>query len=1018
MCDKEDLLTGNAAAPRALRAASTQPSNLTGTTRSQANRLGSEPPSDARSFIEENEVYRSAKFSTPRVQASPSPAPQRPQPQSATRSSARLAARNSVPRESSVEMTPSKGRGYTSRARPLVSDSLDEDDTEDPLHTPMRRGVRELSSQPPNSEASKEWALPEDLQRDPESPSPSPRRPLSTPSSGQKPDLKERVRLAGFPQNDEESPVESEESDGEPTPTPKRGAREERDNRPNVIEDARTGDLALPRPDRPDNGLSPGRPSNRPQPNQHFNTSENEPLTDQPQLDNHAKSPVANSPRRQPLFQSLPQPQPPIQLRPSLTKSPPRRPTKHSPPERLSAEPRTDDLLIHAEAPRSIDDAVSNQPAIHPRRNDADARSAGQESRPVDPDPADPVEPQEPEPDESRFDFFSRLIRGTKYEDLFNKAYKWAWMILKLWAILAAASIIYLIFIDCIIPVKKWDGIRVHRDFDYGGVSSWRQKTLQIIPWLVLHPFSVLTGNLDYADYRKVLDGLDVGVQTHELRLQTLSAATWQMRRVLPELIKVNVKSSTGEWTVDDEFWNALDAEMHEGGLMYSLLTLEKSDDGTYSISDTHWTAIKQRLQREHMLISDRPSSEQDPLPLSDQVVEYVNQHTSKVWVDWLKSNQDAISKLQGNSGQIPSRTYQELYGDLEGMMNKRLKALGLEQGVVTKDEFIAKFEDSVSNHKREIKTELEHLHSKLGQALGIALEAKAAADAPYGVPREEVEEMIDQAMRRAISDAVLEAIAKGHIKSHFDKEIVTKKNYFNTIRGAVIDKSVTSSTYNWRPKDNTEPETQSRGWSLFSRKKPQVLFRKGGETMGQPFGAGYALEQWGEDGECWCAGLAAGGKNTTTATSSAADLGIFTTGSVIPQYLVVEHIDAGASFDPKSTPRDIEFWIRAPEDKRARTLDHWSKDRWPAIKYDAASRRLLDRGYAKIGQFMYDNTLGKGESQVFPFSRELLDMDAQTQQVLVRATTNYGAEDHTCFYRLRLFGEDPAVEAGTTLRE
>lgn len=596
-------------------------------------------------------------------------------------------------------------------------------------------------------------------------------------------------------------------------------------------------------------------------------------------------------------------------------------------------------------------------------------------------------------------------------------------MILKLWAILAAAAILYLIFIDCILPVRRWDGIEVHRDFDYDGVSSWRQKILQIIPWVVLHPFSVLTGNLDYADYRKVLNGFDMGIQAHESRLATVSAATWQMRRVLPELIKVNVKSSTGEWAVDDEFWNALDAEMHGGGLMYSLLTLDKSDDGRYSISDTHWNAIKRRIENDHMLPSDRPASEGDSLALSDEVVQYVNQHTSKVWTDWLKANQDAIGKLQGKPGQVPSRTYQELYGNLEEVMNKRLKALGLEQGVVTRDEFIAKIEESIDNHKNEIKTELEHLNSKLGQALGVALEAKAAADAPYGVPREEVEEMIDQAMRRAISDAVLEGIAKGHIKHHLQQEIIHKKNYFNTIRGAIIDKDRTSLTYRWAPSEATEPQPESRGWSLHARKTSHGTFRKGGETMGLPFAPESALEKWGEDGECWCAGLA-DAKNVSSGSSSSgsssgsgsfADLGIFTAESVIPQYLVVEHIDAGASFDPKSTPRDIEFWIRAPQDKRARTLDHWSKERWPAIKYDAASRRLLDRGYAKIGHFVYDNTVGNGESQVFQFSRELLDMDAQTQQVVVRATTNYGAEDHTCFYRLRLFGNDPVPAMGAT---
>lgn len=625
--------------------------------------------------------------------------------------------------------------------------------------------------------------------------------------------------------------------------------------------------------------------------------------------------------------------------------------------------------------------------------------------------------PRDPAPEESRFAaFLNDLLGERKYEDVLHQVYKWSWLLLKIWAVLAATSIAYLVFIDTLFPIKSWEGIDVYRGFDDGGVVSWRQKFLQIVPWIALHPFSVLTGNLDYADYRTVLHGLDMGIRSHDQRLSSVSAATWQMRRVLPELIKVNIKSSTGEWAVDDEFWNALDAEMHEGGLMYSLLTLDKADNGTYSISDPHWSAIKQRLQRDDVL-SNRPASGGDRLALSAQVEEYVDQQTSKAWAKWLKDNQNAIDKMQGQPGKTPSRIYQELYGDIEEVMNERLKALGLEQGVVTRDEFLTKFEESVASHKSEIKTELEKLNYELSQALEIAREAKAAADGPMSVTRGDVEEMIDQAMRRAISDAVLEAIAKGHVKAHLTADMVNKKNYFNSRRGAIIDPDVTSKTFSWAPRADTEYQPEYE-YTWYGRKKQkEVVFRQGGKDMGQPASPGNVLEGWSEDGECWCAALANGKNDSSSSTSTSssssayADVGIYTAESVIPQRLVVEHIDPGASFDPKSTPRDIEFWMRAPEDKRARTLAHWSKEQFPALRRpDAASRRLLAKGYAKIGEFTYDNTLGKGESQVLRFSEDLVGMDAQTKQVLVRATTNYDAEDHTCFYRLRLFGEGPST--------
>jgi hypothetical protein len=43
----------------------------------------------------------------------------------------------------------------------------------------------------------------------------------------------------------------------------------------------------------------------------------------------------------------------------------------------------------------------------------------------------------------------------------------------------------------------------------------------------------------------------------------------------------------------------------------------------------------------------------------------------------------------------------------------------------------------------------------------------------------------------------------------------------------------------------------------------------------------------------------------------------------------------------------------------------------------------------------------------VHALSRDLVDrLKAATDLVVVRAVTNYGAKDHTCFYRVRLYGE------------
>ncbi|KAF3766999.1 hypothetical protein M406DRAFT_350360 [Cryphonectria parasitica EP155] len=130
---------------RGRRAGSVQPVSLFDGGSSPQTRFGSEPPySDAmsqRSFVEESQIYSGADFATPRRPRATGPDRSRQSP--ATRSSARLAAKNSAAR-SDASVTPSPPRpGANTHARvpPPMSDSIDENDEEDPLLNPTPRGL-------------------------------------------------------------------------------------------------------------------------------------------------------------------------------------------------------------------------------------------------------------------------------------------------------------------------------------------------------------------------------------------------------------------------------------------------------------------------------------------------------------------------------------------------------------------------------------------------------------------------------------------------------------------------------------------------------------------------------------------------------------------------------------------------------------------------------------------------------------------------------------------------------------
>lgn len=575
---------------------------------------------------------------------------------------------------------------------------------------------------------------------------------------------------------------------------------------------------------------------------------------------------------------------------------------------------------------------------------------------------------------------------------------------LELWGLLVLLCWAFLIMLNICLPTNGWEGIQVGKDYQYYGMSleNWRQNILQFVPWVILHPFAVLTGSLDYADFREQLSRIELKEHSSALKLESIKAATDQMRRILPEFIKINVNERKGDWSIDGNFWHALDEELTRGSFVWSLLTLTKSDSGYYTMSDSHWDAIRQRLQNEQLLVSDRPAPEGSPLALSSEVVTHVELSVSKTFRDWLAQNEKDVRRVTGKDEGIASAKYGELYGDVEKIVAERLRALGLQEGIVTRDTFIEKMEQEFDQRLPYIKKEMVRLEEKIGEALRIAEDAKNSPELPAGLSHPEVSKLIDESVRRAIADAQLEAIAKGSIKSQLN-ELNQHKNYFNALRGALVDPKLTSGTYDWRPEQVVNLEKSKKAtWSIFKGdKNKQPVYRDEDKSSGLPLAPTIVLDKWEEDGECWCAALG-GSENTLRA----ADLAIFTTEPVVPQHLVVEHIGRSATFDPEAMPKNIEVWIQPPSDKRARTLHDWSKRKWADTNYGPGAK-LVQKGFLKVGEFRFDSGIGKGESQVFKLSDELLGMDAQTRQVLVRATSNYGAKDHTCFYRLRLFGEE-----------
>lgn len=1065
-------------------------------TASDAGRLGSEPlHSDVptpRSFIEESEIYGVADLATPtrpRTSAQPINVPQNigspaqpalglrrsprrhQQSPSPTRAAAPISVRTGADRANSLppatSRPPAQG-SQRSHALVNISDSLDEEDEEDPLHNPTPRGVRSGRGLSATSQSQGQSQAVHGDQRPDMTANirgiedyVGPNRNMNPSSSTTNTNDQAAIQASGVPEN-----------------RPKRRLKDSQQTRgPNPIRDARSGDLLLPRPDR---GGSPLRPEgdSTADPVTGFRNPAiaGKPRSMSPNIFSGSSgqpSQQSNLGRRQP--DGPPPPSPPqahgnstagsaAGSRMSATLGQPRSPSPAS-----SSSVSSDQSSQQSNLGRRRPDgpfppppqAQGGSTASGSRIPGTSEQSAFDQLRNTSPFPSPLVSPassfagqtsqqssstDQPSQRSSIFGFSRlNLFSGSRNrqaphransndqqqhqataEGLLTRVFDWLrWVshlsnwplrlrkILEFYAIFVLLCWGFLIMLEICLPTKRWEGIQVGKDYQYYGMSleNWRQNILQFVPWIVLHPFATLTGNLDYADFRDQLSRLELKGHSNSIKMNSIAAATNQMRRVLPELIKINVGERRGDWTIDEWFWHVLNEEMTQGSFVWSLLTITKSEDGSYTISDTHWNAIKQRIQNERLLVSDRPVSGEDPLALSNEVMRYVEQSVSQAFQDWLVQNEKDVRRLMGKNEGIPSATYKDLYGDVEKIVAERLDALGLQEGVVTKDTFIEKMEHEFDQRESYIKTEMKNLHEKLGQALEIAIDAKNSAEPPPGMSRHEVSDLVDESVRRAIADAQLEAMAKGSIKSHLKNELNLRKNYFSALRGAVVDPRLTSGTYDWRPQQVVKQESWTGIWSVWGGgENKQPVYREGGRFSGMPFAPALALERWEEDGECWCAGH--GDPDNITRV---ADLSIFTTEPVVPQHLVIEHIGRGATFDPEAMPKDIEFWIQPPPDKRARTLYDWSKSKWADIKYGPGAK-LVNKGFLKVGEFQFDAGIGKGESQVFKLSEELLGMDAQTRQVLVRAKSNYGAKDHTCFYRLRLFGEEGRGRNADTL--
>lgn len=400
-------------------------------------------------------------------------------------------------------------------------------------------------------------------------------------------------------------------------------------------------------------------------------------------------------------------------------------------------------------------------------------------------------------------------------------------------------------------------------------------------------------------------------------------------------------------------------------------MPLNVDKDGKIQIPEGVWLAIREKLLSDDPLWGSEGSGLTSGMPKGRRIKydHSVNQKSGKGGSEdsdmWRQDLEAKIKKLESNHAPLNSEK------DIQAHVEKLLESGGGEF-LVNSDQFKKQLSKELHSLRSSYQTELRELKEQIAKQLkGIK-----KGDIPEGMSSAAVATTVTSLARKAIADAQFHAMARAGVKAHAADLLANQVNFFGEGSGAVID-----------------PWLTSEAWKLpRAVLKSKEWYDQTG-YVAQPKKA--ALLPWSEEGECFCAHTDADGFGQGTNNVS-----VLLGREVTPHHLVVEHILPGATLDPGAMPRDLELWAYIEEINMRETLKGWSSQMFP----DTPRETALNEAYVKIGAFTYEKLDSGDGVQVFPLSAELGSMGIITHQVVVRALNNYGA-DHTCFYRLKLFG-------------
>lgn len=549
-------------------------------------------------------------------------------------------------------------------------------------------------------------------------------------------------------------------------------------------------------------------------------------------------------------------------------------------------------------------------------------------------------------------------------------------------------------------------------------LSAWSWNLAQLVPLWLARPSTIFSGD-DAVEYQRRLREVEFELQQLRASTSFHRSSLDKLTNIVPAVVYMELDRNNRP-VVNEAFYHALRDLMKEDREM---VTLQRGTHGYYDVSDETWMAVKTRLAREKHLLAANQTVKPAPSLSRGEIDRLVESQVPKSWADWARKNRDKVAEVLGpvlhpaaaaplSSEDVMKKVTADVEKQLEKSAiqyaNDAIRKASGGGALLTRGEFLSHLKSEFLTYRNEIRAETEgilksnltsYIHDMLERATNYhpgegrpSSSPTAAATGSGGITRGEVLQIVDAEIRNAVSRAGLRAFAEGKISATWDHDLQQRVNYFARGNGAVIDATHTSPNFAVTGTGHYDDHMSGdsggkKSWirsSAHSLRSPRVM---------QPY---VALLDWRNAGECWCGSLTQTRFNLPYGVSLSIALGH----RVIPEYIVVEHILPGATVYPDARPRDIEVWAYIDDDARRQVAQDFSRTHF------APSRPFREEGWVKIGQFEYESREATNGAYVHRLNPALQEMRIETDHIILRATSNYGQKDHTCFYRVRMYGE------------